>query len=382
MNQYVKGLAIVSLSALLSACGMFSDDEVEQPRELVDIDASVELDQLWSVNIGNGQGDGYLHLGPSVDGQSIYAAANNGDVYSLDKDTGERQWRRETDDEISGAIGVGGGMVVYGTLDAQVVALDADNGDELWRSSVSSEVLAAPQTDGRRVVAQTVDGRLIALDAENGEQVWAYESSVPALSLRGSSKPIITGNTVVSGFANGMVAALDATDGFIMWEERVAVPQGRYDIERIIDIDGDPVLIGGTVYLGSFQGNLMGLDLQSGRIVWGMPGSTYRSLTLGLGNIYWVNDESHMFAIQNNTESEVWENDDLRLRRATSPVAFNNYLAVGDFEGYLHLLSQIDGRIVGRTRVDSDGLRSNIIADGRTLYVYGNSGRLVAYRLP
>ena len=218
---------IVSLGVLISACGIFSDDEVEQPRELVDIDASVELEELWTANIGNGQGDSYLHLGPSIDGQYIYAAANNGEVYSLNKETGDRQWQRDTDDVISGAIGVGGGMVVYGTLDAQVVALDA----------------------------------------ENGEQVWAYESSVPALSLRGSSKPIITGNTVVSGFANGMVAALDATDGFIMWEERVAVPQGRYDIERIIDIDGDPVLIGGTVYVGSFQGNLMGLDLQSGRIV-------------------------------------------------------------------------------------------------------------------
>ncbi len=373
---------IVSLSVLVSACGIFSDDEVEQPRELVDIDASVELETLWTANIGNGQGDSYLHLGPSIDGQYIYAAASNGEVYSLNKETGVREWQRDTDDDISGAIGVGGDLVVYGTLDAQIVALDADNGDERWRSSISSEVLAAPQTDGRRVVAQTVDGRLLALDAENGEQLWAYESTVPALSLRGSSKPIITGNIVVSGFANGMVAALDATDGFILWEERVAVPQGRYDIERIIDIDGDPVLIGGTVYVGSFQGNLMGLDLQSGRIVWGIPGSTYRSLTLGLGNIYWANSESHIFAIQNNTDSEVWENDDLRLRRVTSPVAFNNYLAVGDFEGYLHLLSQIDGRIVGRTRVDSDGLRSNIIADGRTLYVYGNSGRLAAYRLP
>jgi len=183
---------------------------------------------------------------------------------------------------------------------------------------------------------------------------------------------------VVAGFANGIVAGVDANNGLVMWEERVAVPQGRYDIDRIIDIDGDPILAGSTVFVSSYQGNLMGLDLMTGRIVWGMAGSSYNSLALGLGNIYWVNNFSHLFAIQNNTERTVWENRDLRLRRITSPTTINNYVAVADFEGYLHMISQIDGRIVSRVRVDSDGVRANIVADGNVLYVYGNSGRLVA----
>ncbi|MEE3143533.1 MAG: outer membrane protein assembly factor BamB, partial [Pseudomonadota bacterium] len=59
----------------------------------------------------------------------------------------------------------------------------------------------------------------------------------------------------------------------------------------------------------------------------------------------------------------------------------NNYVAVGDFEGYLHLLSQIDGRIVGRTRIDNDGVRSNLLVKDGWLYAYGNSGRLTALSL-
>ena len=59
----------------------------------------------------------------------------------------------------------------------------------------------------------------------------------------------------------------------------------------------------------------------------------------------------------------------------------NNYLAVGDFEGYVHLLSQIDGSIVGRTRVDNDGIRANLLSQGSRLFVYGNSGRLVSLTL-
>jgi outer membrane protein assembly factor BamB len=205
---------------------------------------------------------------------------------------------------------------------------------------------------------------------------------VPALSLRGTSKPLISGNVVVAGFANGIIAGIDANNGLQLWEERVAVPQGRYDIERIIDIDGDPVLSGSTVFVSSYQGNLMGLDLVSGRIVWGMAGSSYNSLALGLGNIYWVNNFGHVIAIQNNTERTVWENRDLRLRKPSSPTTINNFVAVGDFEGYLHLMSQIDGNIVSRIRVDRSGIRANILAEPNLLYVYGNSGQLMALRLP
>lgn len=382
MSYLLKRIGLLLALLALGACSLFSDDESEQPAELQRFDQEIDLRQVWSESIGDGQGRHYNRLAPAIDGSMIFAAAADGTVVALDKVSGDVRWRQRTGEEITGGVGAAGGMVVFGTRDAQVIALSQTDGERLWATAVSSEVLAAPQTDGRVVAAQSVDGRLTALNASDGVQRWVYDSTVPALSLRGTSKPLISGNTVVAGFASGIVAAIDATNGLLIWEERVAVPQGRYDIDRIIDIDGDPVLSGQTVFVSSFQGNLLGLDLASGRIVWGMPGSSYNSLALGLGNIYWVNNFSHVLAIQNNTERTVWENEDLRLRRVNSPVTINNYVAVADFEGYLHLMSQIDGRIISRVRVDRSGVRANILSEGDTLYVYGNSGRLVALRLP
>jgi len=382
MSYLLKRIGLLLALLALGACSLFSDDESEQPAELQRFDQEIDLRQVWSESIGDGQGRHYNRLAPAIDGSLIFAASADGTVVALDKVSGDVRWRQRTGEEITGGVGAAGGMVVFGTRDAQVIALSQTDGERLWATAVSSEVLAAPQTDGRVVAAQSVDGRLTALNASDGVQRWVYDSTVPALSLRGTSKPLISGNTVVAGFASGIVAAIDATNGLLIWEERVAVPQGRYDIDRIIDIDGDPVLSGQTVFISSFQGNLLGLDLASGRIVWGMPGSSYNSLALGLGNIYWVNNYSHVLAVQNNTERTVWENEDLRLRRVNSPVTINNYVAVADFEGYLHLMSQIDGRIISRVRVDRSGVRANILSEGDTLYVYGNSGRLVALRLP
>ena len=376
----------VCLALTLSSCSvfqpiadMFSDDKTEQPAELSDLKAEVQLNRRWSVSVGDGQGEYYSQLHPAIDRDMIFAASANGTVVAVNRASGDVQWRVRSDRTISGAVGASNGLVLFGTREAEVVALDQFSGRELWRTSVSSEVLSAPQTNGTIVALQTVDGKLIGLDAVTGKQNWIYESTIPALTLRGSSSPVISGNVVISGFSNGMVAAVNASNGFLLWEERVAVPQGRYDIERVIDVDGDLLLAGNTVFASSYQGNLMGFDVQTGRIVWGKEASSYHGMAQGFGNTYYVDDKSQVFAIRNNSEDVVWENKDLRLRRITAPRTIGNYVVVADFEGYLHMLSQIDGHFVGRTRVDNDGVRGNMVVDNDTIYVFGNSGRLAAY---
>ena len=65
-------------------------------------------------------------------------------------------------------------------------------------------------------------------------------------------------------------------------------------------------------------------------------------------------------------------------RGLSAPAIWGDKLAVVDAEGYLHLLSQVDGRFVGRQRIDSDGLRARPLVVGNMLYVYGNGGKLEA----
>jgi outer membrane protein assembly factor BamB len=223
---------------------------------------------------------------------------------------------------------------------------------------------------------------LVALDAETGVQRWIYETTTPVLSLRGTSRPVITSaGSVIAGFSNGTLVAVEAENGIYLWEERLAVPEGRYDIERVIDVDGDLVLDGSRVLASSYQGNVMALDVATGRIVWGMEASSYHGMARGFGNIYYCDDRSYIVAVRDNSTDTVWQNEDLQYRQITAPTAVNNFVAVADYEGYVHLLSQIDGRIVGRIRVDNDGVRSTILARNGRIYVYGNSGRLTALSL-
>lgn len=396
IQSFVKSgarpLALITLASVLTACSGFSgaslnplnwfgDEEANPPTPLVTIASEVALRREWDVNVGNGQGANYTEITPVYNGGVIYAASENGNVAAIDSTTGNAIWRTRIDGVVTGGVGAGNGMIMLATESAEVVVLNQDDGTLKWRHGVSSEVLSAPQTNGDIVVAQTVDDKLVALGAEDGEQRWIYETTQPALTLRGSSKPAITPDSVIAGFSNGTLVAVTADDGVYIWEERVAVPEGDYDIDRVIDVDGDLLLDGGRILASSYQGNLMAFEVTTGRIVWGMEASSYHGMAQGFGNIYYCDDKSQVFAIRDNSEDIVWDNSDLLNRRITAPTAIGNYIAVADYEGYVHLLSQIDGRIVGRIQADNDGVRANLIANNGRLFVFGNSGRLTAYQL-
>ena len=381
-------LHVVLMLLVLNGCANISswvrnpfgeDDNPRAPAELEDIQTEVTISRDWRINIGNGQGDSFKKLTPVVDGGFVFAASDDGDVVAVNSTNGDLMWLTELETSITGGVGAGDGIVMVGTEAAELVVLSQSDGQEVWRTRVSSEILSQPKTDGDIVVVQTVDGKLVAVDRETGLQRWTYETTLPALTLRGTSSPVLTSEgTVVAGFSNGILVSVAAEDGVWSWEERVAVPDGQYDIERVIDVDGDLLLDGARILASSYQGNLMAFDTATGRIVWGMEASSYHGMDQGFGNIYYSNDESHLVAVRDNSSDVVWQNEELQYRDLTAPKTISNYVAVADFEGYLHLISQIDGRIIGRTRIDNDGVRSNLIVEDGSLIVYGNGGSLVS----
>ncbi|MBN4053516.1 outer membrane protein assembly factor BamB [Haliea sp. AH-315-K21] len=374
---------LIFVSAIVSACGVFGgDDEVELPAELVRVDEEVNFRRLWSANIGDGQGDKYNRLQPVIEGGVIYVAASNGIVQALNLEDGRRIWQSRLGYYISGGVGLGGDYLFLGTEDASLIALDKNSGETVWVRDASSEVLSVPASDGEYLIVQSADGRLTGYDANTGDQLWIYESTVPALSLRGTSSPIIINNFVLAGFENGDLVSVAIDNGTLSWNSRIAVPTGRSEIERIIDIDAELFIDGGSVLVPSYQGFLSMIDITTGQTLWRVEESSITGASTGFGNIYISDDRGHVKAYRGGgtQEETVWVNEQLDLREISKPVSFNNYIAVGDFEGYLHLLSQVDGRFVGRIRVGRKGLRI-IQSQGGILYAYGNGGNLVAYQI-
>lgn len=370
----------------LSACGFLGgifagDDEGPQPAPLVDFRSEARIKTAWSTGVGDGVGEKYIKLKPAIDEDRIFAADVTGLVVAVNRHSGKRIWKRKLKEPISGGVGAGFGYLFVGTKEGKVIALSQDDGSRVWQANVSSEILSVPQTNGDVLVVQTLDEKIYGIDHDTGEQRWFYESILPALTLRGTSTPTLTSNLAVVGLANGKVVALHADTGRTIWEKRISVPQGRSELERMTDVDGDPLLQGDVVYATSFHGKASAIELNTARIRWQKDISSFLGPDEGFGNVYIVDTSDNIYALDETTGNSVWKQSDLDHRKITAPIAFGNYLVVGDFEGYIHVLSQVDGHFVARKKIDGDGIRSTMVAQGDLLYVYGNSGKVAALRV-
>lgn len=386
----LRALLAASLAGMLGACGMvdyvksIGDDEEDAalaPAELVDFDPEVDIRKVWSTGVGNGQGKLYNRLQPALYGDAIYVAAQNGTVAALDAASGKRRWKADVDTELSGGVGVGGDLVLVGNTRGRVIAMESATGRELWRASVSSEVLAPPAADWDVVVVQTLDGKVTGLDAATGARRWTHDSSNPLLTLRGTAAPLLSEGVAYAALASGRIVAIKADTGTVLWEGRIATPQGQSDIERTVDIEGRPLLVGANVFAVSYQGKLGGLSIANGRPLWARDASSYVGIAEGFGNIYVAETSGTVSAYEVAGGALRWQNDQLARRQPGAPAAIGSHVAVADFEGYVHLLSQADGHFVGRVRADGDGVRADMVTGNDMLYVYGNDGGLRAYRV-
>lgn len=396
------------LVLLLTGCSWFSwlpwvDEDEEkkklEPAELVKFEPEVRIKRLWRASIGDGLGRKYLRLNPAVLADRVYAADGYGIVEARDRFSGKRVWRarigkvggglfsaldfidRKDPSFVSGGVGTGAGYVMLGTTAGEVVALAAADGTEVWRAHVGSEVLAAPVAGEDLIFVQTIDGRLLALEKASGDVRWSMDNQVPVLTLRGTARPVYSAGVVFAGFANGYLNAVRASSGQPIWEHRVMLPEGRSELDRMVDVDGTPLVLGPLVYVVAYQGKLKALRRTDGAMLWEMDVSSFLDLSEGYGQVYVVSDQDLVTAVDRQSADVVWQQPALARRKLTSPVAFSNYLAVGDFEGYLHILAQSDGRFLGRRKLDGDGLRSAMITADGTLFVVGNSGSLQALEI-
>lgn len=375
-------LLLLVAAGMLGGCSTVTDwispAEIDPPAELKEITEQVRAEVQWSRSTGVGTDDLNLNLVPVHHEGRLYVADASGKVSVLDAGNGAVVWSKELDVAAAGGPGVGEGLVVIGTSDAEVIALSMGDGAERWRARVSSEVLAAPAVALGHVLVRTIDGKVYGLDAANGEQKWLYERQIPVLTLRGTSAPVISDNVALCGLAGGKLVALDVVSGNLLWEATVSVPTGRSELDRLADIDGDPLLSSGIAYVATYQGEIAALDVASGTLLWRRKFSSYAGMAADRYNIYASDSDGFVWALDADNGNARWKQEALHNRLLSDVEVLGGVVAVGDFEGYVHFLSTEDGSLIGRTRVGSDAIKKGMLVAGGTLFVQGDGGELEA----
>jgi len=377
----MRKIAVAILCFAVSGCSVMNlfrgkDEEVKplEPMPVPSIDKAVSVERLWRHDVG---GDNTTGLRPALEAGVVYVASLEGRVAAVDLESGSTVWRSEHDISISGGVGTGEGLVLVGGLDGEVLALDSRDGVVVWQTRVGSEVIAPPRADAGAVLVRTVDGGVSGLAADSGEQLWTMRRSIPSLTLRGGGAPIVNQGVAIMGFDDGALAAINMENGALAWEIPVARPSGTNEVARMVDVDATPVVRGSVLYAAAFQGAVTAYDLRSNQQVWSREASTHRNFSVDGRRLYLADADGRIHAMDRRSGDAVWVNEQLLRRRLSGPAVAGDYVVVGDFEGYLHVLDKADGRLVGRRELDSR-IPTQPLVQGERILVLSNEGRLHA----
>jgi outer membrane protein assembly factor BamB len=376
-------IAIAMLSGCSSVKNLFggkNKDKSGEPAKLVDITPLVTANRLWSVSVGKGEKDLGIGQYPVIEGGHVYAAAVDGGVSAFDLTTGQSLWHYDSKSRLSGGPGAGGGLVVVGGLKGEVIALDEATGQEKWTAKVNNEVLVAPAIGGGMVFVHSNDGRVTAFDASNGERRWFYSADIPALTVRGTGGMTLGPNILFVSGDNGTLTALNTNDGNLMWSTAVAEPDGRTELERMADVDGDAVLEGTVLYASSYKNHTVAIDGPSGQVLWDSEHGGARGVGVSNSAIVITDKNGNVVGLDKNTGGSLWQQAGLLNRNASAPTVQGDYALVGDFEGVVHWLRLSDGAFAARSKVGAAVTGKPVVANDIAV-VQSIDGKLTAFSL-
>lgn len=385
----MKKLVLIPVLAALAAtggCGWLQGssskkENIAEPKALVELAPTLSVSKVWTRGIGKGAGKSGIRMRPAVVDGKLYTAGVDGEIGAFDAASGRSIWNKDVDFRLAGGPGVAGDLLVVGGLDGDVLAFDAHSGAERWTARVSAEVVAAPAVGQGMVFVRCNDGRIYALDAADGKQRWIYDrATVPLLSLRGTGAPVIAGDAVLSGSDAGKVVALRAADGAAIWEQAATTAEGRTELERLSDVDGALTVDGDVVYAAAYHGQVIALSASNGRQLWTRTLSSYTNVDVSASQVYAVDADSAVWALDRTTGASMWKQDAFEHRWLSGPAVQGNYVVVGDLEGYVHWLSISDGKEVARERLSKKAIQATPVVVGDLVFVEDIDGRVGAYR--
>ena len=381
MKQYLK-LGFLLCGLALSGCGVFSDKPTGlQPKPLVDIKQQVKTSITWQLNTKAETTDNYFKLTPKIINNKIITITPKGVISAYQLGSGKLLWTNKTKKSLSGGPGVGKDLILVGTLDGELLAYSQDDGQLQWTAEASSEILSTPQVSEDLIAVRTVDGRVAGYDLATGERLWIYDREVPTLSLRGNSTPIMIDGAVISGFDNGWLVAINGINGKPLWEKQIVEPRGRSDLERMVDLDADMIQVDDSLYVSSYQGRTVALNLYSSEIKWSRRYASHTGFSVDNDALYLSDESSHLWAFDRNTGSSLWKQEKLEGRQIGAPVVAGDMIAVADYQGYIHWFNRDDGKLIGRTKtVKKVGIRTPLQVVDQHILALNNKGKLFYIR--
>ena len=381
MTRKLVGVGIMAVLTGLTGCSTLSSlnpfaskSKANLPAKLVELKGTMAVRTAWKLDIGKSRD--YV-FSPALAGNTVIVAANDGAIARVEAATGKVLWRIKADTRLTAGVGTDGNVIVVGGEKGMLLCFDMD-GKLLWKMQLSSEILSSPVVAEGIVVARTIDNRIVAYDVATADKKWTVQRVAPPLTLRVAPGLVVAGKDVIVAQPAGKVASLIIANGAPRWEIEVGVAKGATELERVTDIGGTPVIFDSDVCAVSYQGRAGCFDITTGSAKWTKDLSSEVGVSVDQLYVFAADDKGALTAFNREGGASAWKNDKLSYRRLSTPLSYGRFVAVGDYQGYIHFLAREDGSFLARMATDGSAVTSTPLVAGSNLIFQTQNGTVTA----
>ena len=380
--MHVAVIAVMATAVV--GCNRGIKPVVNDPVKLVQIAQPISvLQPVFSTDVGSKKASSKdpLDLQVGYANSQIVTASRGGDLTGFDS-AGQRAWSVNVGDQITGGVTLDAlsQTAIISTRSGLVMAFDSATGAKRWQQQLTGSVLTPALISNNRVILSANDGFLHGLSLQNGQSVWQFATQVPAISVRGTASPtLLDAKTALLATADGRLHAITVDNGLPQWSRRVGVGAGSSEVERMSDVDGMPIVDNNQLFAISYSGQLLGINLASREVLFVNELASLKSLAVNNQQVIATSLDGKVVAYNRSNGEVLWESEELAYRHLTNPVMIGSYIAVGDFDGVVHLFDPASGKIV--SRVQTKGALSSLQVQGSRLLTQSTSGQVAIWQL-
>ena len=217
---------------------------------------------------------------------------------------------------------------------------------------------------------------------KKGEIIWTLQGPTrPTLLSKGIS-PALKSNKLLLPFSAGQLTAVRPNNGAELW--KVAFDQSdKGEAYSIIgDFGGSPVIKSNKVFLISSSGQLLALNLNSGRKIWSVSVGSNSTPLIDGGSIFVVSTKGQLVRIGENNGEVIWSRNILGSNTSNEkffgPTLAGNFLWITGTDGYLRKFDPSTGKEFSKHRIGHQILyRTYAVHD--KLFIITKSGKIIAF---
>ncbi|QJC28013.1 PQQ-binding-like beta-propeller repeat protein [Enterobacteriaceae endosymbiont of Plateumaris braccata] len=312
----------------------------------------------------------------------IYIANKNGIVKCVNMKNGKIIWNINLakknfcifsyclSEELSSGPVVSNNYLYLGSEKGKIIALNNKNGNKIWETFVFSEVLSDPVISKNILIVHNDNNILQGLDKNNGHILWTISlGPLEPYSFRGTSKPAVFFDNIITGSDNGIVSSCILNNGFIIWQRDLTKIPNSFNSLNFNDIDAQPIIANGIVYVVSYNGNFNALDLSNGNIIWKKLYKVSGDFIINNNSIYFFDINNNLLSLNIDTGNIIWSQKKFAYKKTITPIYYKNNIIIIDKQGKIYFLNANNGNIISHKFIKkfNDYIQSSLLVHDKLI---------------